>query len=464
MAIMAPDLISINRRATNGQAGRLRGNMLKRGQSGRSAVAAAAYAAGVRLKDERQGRVHDFRAKGGVYYSCIVGAGGWTGSTDREKLWNMAEAAEVKCNATTAREWMIPLPHELTNDQRAVLLRNICSDLAGRFGVIVDGSLHMPNADGDQRNYHAHVLMTTRRVNADGTLGGKTRELDVKFTSSAAVTESRKMMADRMNEALEKAGSPSRVSHETWEAQGIKKPKQVHEGVKATNARRKNSRIEAQRRGEKTRHQQNLEAGAIAAATEAERLRVIRDKIKANEAELAKLLANKVKFPPKVRRIKVPSMGGGKRPMSVENFMARVMAILAEILGNMFTLPQQIEIAAQVMETTAMDMQAARAIRGQQRNLRRQESRLMAKMMKGGDSQGDKGQGAKSTRLRRRRIYDIPDAIAAKLARENGQRKRPQQVPPAAYAARTRPQKARFDYMRAAKNRPPTQPPPKSPK
>lgn len=463
MAIFSVQLKAIGRKRA-GQAGRVRRHVIERGQEGRSSVAAAAYAAGVRLKDDRSDRVHDFRAKSGVYRSFIVGGGGWSGSGDRAKLWNMAEGADKRCNSTTAREWIIALPHELSNDQRVALTRQIAQDLADRFGVVVDGSVHMPDRDGDQRNYHAHILMTTRRVKADGTLGEKTRELDDRKTGRKIVGEVRAAMAERINAALKAGGHAGRVDHRTLEEQGIDKPAQKHEGVKATNARRKNARLNAERRGEKTRHQQNLMAGAIAAATEAERLRVIREKIKANDAELAKLLANKVKFPPKVRKIKVPNMGGGKRPMSVENFMLRVMAILAEILGNMFTLPQQIEIAASVMESTAMDMQAARAIRGQQRNLRRQESRLMAKMMKGGDSQSDKGQGAKSTRLRRRRIYDIPDAIAAKLARENGQRKRPQQVPPAAYAARTRPQKARYDYMRTAKNRPPTQPPPKSPK
>lgn len=461
MAIFPPDLVSINRKA-KGQAGRLRGNDLKRGQSGRSAVAAAAYAAGVRLKDERQGRVHDFRAKGGVYYSCIVGGGGWTGSTDRAKLWNMAEAAEVKSNATTAREWMIPLPHELTNEQRVELLRTICEDLAAQFGVIVDGSLHMPDKDGDQRNFHAHVLMTTRRVNADGTLGAKTRELDVKPASSRAVTESRRMMAQRFNEALEKAGRPERVSHESWEAQGIAKVPQLHEGVKATNARRKNARLEAEQRGEKTRHQLNMEAGAIAAFTDAERLRKIRDQLAANDRELADLAARKLVLPRKARAIKFPAHKG-RKPPSEEQFLFRVMLMLADALGRMFSMAQIGYMAADAVEKTAQDVQRVAAVRQQQRALRRQESRLIAKIMRDGEGEGAaEGKGG-TFRKRRRRIYDLPDALKAEKARENAQRRRPQQKPPHVYAAgsvRKRPQKARFDQMRAAKppDRPPTKP------
>lgn len=465
MAIMAPDLISINRKAS-GQAGRLRGSALKVGQSGRSAVAAAAYAAGVRLTDERQGRVHDFRAKGGVYYSCIMGAGGWTGSTDRDKLWNMAEKAEVKCNATTAREWMIPLPHELTNAQRVELLRNICSDLADQLGVVVDGSLHMPNGEGDQRNFHAHVLFTVRKVNADGSLGAKTRDMDVKSTSEVLVTAQRHMMADRMNEALEKAGHSARVSADSWEAQGISKPKQLHEGVKATNARRKNARIEAERRGEKTFYRANLEAGAIAAYADAERLRMIRDQLAANDKELGQLAANKLVLPKQARAVRFPSHRG-KKPPSEEQFLFRVMIMLAQVLGQLFSVAQIGYMAADMVESTAKDVQSVSAIRQQQRNLRRQETRLLARMMRQGEGKGAGEKGGKSsTRLRRRRQYAVPDAVAAQVARENAQRARPQRKPPAVYAAgavRKRPQKARLDHMRSVKkpNGPHGRPPPK---
>ena len=63
---------------------------------GRSAVAAAAYRAGEKLKDERCGLLCDYSRKQGVEHSEIVApenAPAW--ATDREALWNAAEAAET---------------------------------------------------------------------------------------------------------------------------------------------------------------------------------------------------------------------------------------------------------------------------------------------------------------------------------------------------------------------------------
>ena len=89
--------------------------------TGRSAVAASAYRAGVCLEDKRTGLVHDYRNKSGVLdsgfvlppdfekaLSADVSESEWRGV-----LWNMAEASEVRKNSTTAREWEVALPAEL---------------------------------------------------------------------------------------------------------------------------------------------------------------------------------------------------------------------------------------------------------------------------------------------------------------------------------------------------------------
>ena len=72
---------------------------------------------------------------------------------------------------------LIALPHELPQADRIALTRALASWLVSRYGVAVDAALHAPRPGHDERNHHAHLLMTTRRVSAAG-LGEKTRELD----------------------------------------------------------------------------------------------------------------------------------------------------------------------------------------------------------------------------------------------------------------------------------------------
>lgn len=75
--------------------------------AGRSATAAAAYRAGVCLKDERTGEIHDYSRKKGIKYSEIIMPDGNT--ITREQLWNAAEIAEKRKDAKVAREWELAL-------------------------------------------------------------------------------------------------------------------------------------------------------------------------------------------------------------------------------------------------------------------------------------------------------------------------------------------------------------------
>src|SRR3546814_12275651 len=98
-------------------------------------------------------------------------------AADRERLWNAAELAETRKNATVAREYEIALPVELSADERRELALGLVREISERHGVAVDVSIHAPGREGDQRNHHAHLLTTTRRLGPEG-LGEKPRELD----------------------------------------------------------------------------------------------------------------------------------------------------------------------------------------------------------------------------------------------------------------------------------------------
>lgn len=138
--------------------------------SGRSAVAAVAYRSAEKLTNERDGLTHDYTHRSGVEHSEIVLPQGsdakW--ARDRSALWNVAELVEKRKDARVAREFVLALPHELSSEKRLSLTREFAQDLADRYGGAVDFAIHAPHRDGDVRNHHAHVLMTTRQVTAEG--------------------------------------------------------------------------------------------------------------------------------------------------------------------------------------------------------------------------------------------------------------------------------------------------------
>lgn len=187
--------------------------------SGRSSVAAAAYRAGDCLLDERQGIEHNYTRRSGVIHSELVlpdDVGEW----DRSELWNAAEEAEKRKDSRTAREWEVALPDELSDEERRELAVSFAEDLAERYGCAVDVAVHAPDREGDGRNWHAHLLATTRKVSRDE-LGEKCDiELsDAKRLSMGLgpareeIAEVREIWADCVNEHLERAGQEERVDH-----------------------------------------------------------------------------------------------------------------------------------------------------------------------------------------------------------------------------------------------------------
>jgi len=171
--------------------------------AGRSATAAAAYRAGAELECEREGRMHDYRAKQGVRETFIVApddAPEW--ASNRSDLWNAAEARENRRNSVTAREWELALPADISGAARREIAESFAQELVARYGVVADVAIHDPHKEGDQRNHHAHVLTTTRVMGPDG-LTDKTRILDAAKTGGVEIEAMRAHWADLQNLALE---------------------------------------------------------------------------------------------------------------------------------------------------------------------------------------------------------------------------------------------------------------------
>ena len=207
--------------------------------AGRSATAAAAYRAGAVIADERTGELHDYSRKRGVQSATLFlpdDAPDW--ATGRAALWNAAEASETRKNSTVAREFEIALPAELSPAERQALAHDFARELVARHGCAADVAIHEPGGEGDNRNHHAHILTTTRRLTRDG-FGEKCRELDDQKTGAQIVTQWRERFAQMQNEALERAGCAERVDHRTLKAQGIEREPTRHLGPAATGYERR---------------------------------------------------------------------------------------------------------------------------------------------------------------------------------------------------------------------------------
>ncbi|AYC99603.1 Ti-type conjugative transfer relaxase TraA [Neorhizobium sp. NCHU2750] len=215
---------------------------------GRSAVAAVAYRTASRLLNERDGLVHDFTAKRGVEHCEIVLPEGveaeW--ASDRAALWNAVERAEKRKDSRVAREFELALPHELSRERQIALTRAFAQDLADRYGAAVDFAIHRPTGDTDIRNMHAHVMMTTREVTAEG-LGDKTLiERENKWllnnnqpTSHMQLRDIRQAWENHANRELARAGLDIRVDHRSHQERGLEIEPTEHMGVHASQMDRR---------------------------------------------------------------------------------------------------------------------------------------------------------------------------------------------------------------------------------
>jgi hypothetical protein len=218
---------------------------------GQSATAAAAYRSALKIRDARTGELHDYSRKGGVLHrELVVPAGAPQWARQREQLWNAAERAETRRNSTVAREFEVALPSELTREERSRLAVDFAQAIAARHRCAVDVSVHRPGRGGDTRNHHAHLLCTTRRLDAQG-FKDKTRELDDAKTGE--VSYWRERWAALTNERLKERGLSIRIDHRTLEAQGIERAPRVHKGPLLTALERRGIPARVLRRLEEER-------------------------------------------------------------------------------------------------------------------------------------------------------------------------------------------------------------------
>ena len=193
--------------------------------SGRSAVAAAAYRAGAKLTNERDGVTHDYTRKRGVVESAILAperSPEWV--RDRARLWNEVEASERRKDSQTAREVEIALPKELDREAQIELAYGFAREAFVERGMIADVSIH----DKGDGKAHAHILLTMRELSEEG-FGPKNRE----WNQVEQLELWRREWEQAANKQLELSGHAERIDCRSYEERGIDKEPQQHLGPAA---------------------------------------------------------------------------------------------------------------------------------------------------------------------------------------------------------------------------------------
>ena len=176
--------------------------IISRGK-GRSAVGSAAYRSGEKLKNEYDGIEHDYTKKGGVVYSEVMLCENAPKEyKDRSTLWNAVERIEKNSSAQLAREYEVALPVELNREEQIQLVRDFTKANFTDKGMCADFAIH----DKGDGNPHAHIMLTIRPIEKDGTWGAKA------------------------NTELERRNIPQRVDHRSLKEQGVDRVPTIHEG------------------------------------------------------------------------------------------------------------------------------------------------------------------------------------------------------------------------------------------
>ena len=224
--------------------------IVKRSQL-QSAVAAAAYQSGEKLFCEYDQEVKHYPEKRGIVHNeILLPANAPQEYTDRNTLWNAAEAVEKQWNSQLARRWVLSIPREIPPDQYAALVRDFCRQQFVSKGMCVDFAIH----DKGDGNPHAHVMLTMRAMDERGKWLPKSRkvyELDkngerIKLPSGRWKSHKEDTVDwnDRkygeiwrheweviQNRYLEANNRPERVDLRSYERQGLDIIPTVHEGA-----------------------------------------------------------------------------------------------------------------------------------------------------------------------------------------------------------------------------------------
>jgi Ti-type conjugative transfer relaxase TraA len=144
--------------------------------TGGNACRKAAYNARTAIVCDRTGETFSYQAKGDVsHHEVLLPPGAHPKFADSSTLWNEAEKCEKRKDSQVAKEIVLALPDDaqVALEDRIELAQRFARENFVNHGVAVQVDLHSPDHDACPResgelNWHAHLLIATRRFSEDG--------------------------------------------------------------------------------------------------------------------------------------------------------------------------------------------------------------------------------------------------------------------------------------------------------
>lgn len=137
--------------------------------TGGNACRKAAYNERGRVACERTGQVFNFCSRKDLSHHEVLLPDGVSGKFKETRvLWNAAEKAERRKDSQVAKECVIALPDnpEITHSDRLEITKRYAHAMFVSQGLAAQIDIHAPHER--EKNWHAHILVTTRGFTADG--------------------------------------------------------------------------------------------------------------------------------------------------------------------------------------------------------------------------------------------------------------------------------------------------------
>lgn len=234
----------------------------------------AAYRAGEAIRHERSGRLANFSDRDDVLHKEILlpqtlaDHPDMEWARDRSRLWNAVEARELRHDARLAVDCLLHLPPELNREQQRALAVGFGQALADRYRCAVDLCIHSPRPQADERNHHAHLLLTRREVGPQG-LGerialeftkGERKARGLEETRETEIKGLRVLWAEKANAALAAAGRSERIDHRSFAERGIDREPELRLPAKIFYKERDDGKPSAIGNLLRAQHQERVEA------------------------------------------------------------------------------------------------------------------------------------------------------------------------------------------------------------
>lgn len=181
-------------------------------------------------------------------------------------------------NAKVVHHMIIQSMHELPPEEQWAMLLRYCDQVFGSQDLPYSACLHAPSEQGDQRNWHAHIVFSYRPMlrtdQAEWQIG---RAIRTDLDCPEQWTRMRFLLSEELNRTAEMHGVDKRYTHLSYAAAGLDYIPQQHLGAGLTAKVRRGETVEL--------NEQNLAVVARNSALQA--VREMRSVLRAGVAAVA---------------------------------------------------------------------------------------------------------------------------------------------------------------------------------